>query len=116
MNVSGLGGALLVTGSVLTVVACQDAWRIGAVNRCEVAIEVAATGTKTEVAPPFKLLKPGESRELREVEQGRPTLWFGVRTPGGAMPTLVSVRTVDLTRAPKGAASDFYYEVTDCPT
>lgn len=95
---------------------CQKATRIGAVNRCGFDVEATATGTRTEESPPFKLLKPGERRELREVGEGRPSVWVGVRLPGRAMPELVSVRVADLTKGANGDKSDFYFEIVDCPT
>jgi hypothetical protein len=107
--------ALLLLLSAGPLAGCQSAWRIGARNSCTVAVE-ATVSEVGEKSPPFHLLEPGATVELREVPEGKPSVLVGVRSPGSTAVPLVKVRTSDLAKAPKGAKSDLIYEITDCPT
>ena len=85
------------------------------INRCNVALE-ATVADASEKDPPFFLIEPGASVLLRVVSEGIPSVSIGVRVPGASAPALKAVSTSSLTKAPKGAFSDFYFEITDCPT
>lgn len=104
--------------SVPLLSSCQEATTIGAISRCDIDVEATATDAGSEVSPPFKLLKPGERRDLRQVPEGQTSVWVGVRLPGGPSPELRAVRVADLAKGSDGSegeSSDFYFEITECP-
>lgn len=101
--------------AVLVLSACGDpAWGIGAINHCDVAVE-ATVADASEKTPPFYRIEPGASVLLRVVSEGKPFVSIGVRIPGAPAPALSKVRPASLTKGTKGANSDFYFEITECP-
>ena len=106
----------LLPASLVLLVGCEEAWRIGATNHCAGAVEATATDAAAEKDPPYRVVAPGASVELREVPKGVAYVYIGVRHPGDTSSALQRVNTADLTVASKGAKSDFYFEITECPT